>query len=579
LQPLRIPAYPDTVLDVAIEIQGSDIGSEFLQVPGSPTPTSPRMLNLSTPTSPRIPNSPTCISLSSVVTSAYSSADTESITRSTSPTSTISDNNNTQRIRRAPQDRSYSLENIFCSGSRLISGSIQYIPDSYDGGPNYYSRHATRSQYSNSTIADIHEERDMDVNYVEGLAYFEGRDVEQDYVRALDFFLKAANQGHAYAQYRLRNMHKSLQDIKDDCVTLVDHYRMTAEQGDADSQSNLGFMYGFGIGVAQDYSMAVEWYQRAANQGHAHAQCSLGLMYLCGCGVSRDHYRAEKLLRKAVDQGYANAQFHLGSMYHRGYGLTKDYAKVIELYHKAADQGYAQAQYFLGRMYHRGYGVSRDNIKALELYQRAADQGCANAQFHLGSMYHRGFGTAKDHMKAAELYRQAAEQGYAHAQYFLGCMYELGIGVKKDVSKAKKWYQDAGIQGEIFALRALGFTFKSNTGVTQNDSTLSERNQTSQTPFGQEYPQVRHNPEPVRRDSNGKTLNDKADASEWYNNAVKQGDVNSKEELDYVQPKPIAANTKAPLRTVQVIVENEKDSDMQRGMTLSKKKWFTFKKS
>ncbi|KAF8920469.1 hypothetical protein BGZ58_004354, partial [Dissophora ornata] len=56
----------------------------------------------------------------------------------------------------------------------------------------------------------------------------------------------------------------------------MEWYLKAANQGNASAQYNLGFMYEHGKGVPQDYSKAMEWYLKAANQGHASAQPNLG---------------------------------------------------------------------------------------------------------------------------------------------------------------------------------------------------------------------------------------------------------------------------------------------------------------
>ena len=49
-------------------------------------------------------------------------------------------------------------------------------------------------------------------------------------------------------------------------------YTKAAEQGHASAQYNLGVMYDTGKGALQDYKEAVKWYTKAAEQGHANAQ-------------------------------------------------------------------------------------------------------------------------------------------------------------------------------------------------------------------------------------------------------------------------------------------------------------------
>jgi TPR repeat protein len=62
---------------------------------------------------------------------------------------------------------------------------------------------------------------------------------KQDYKQAAHWFTKAAEQGHAKAQY------------------------------------NLGSMYAKGEGVPQSYQQAVHWYGKAAEQGNTNAQHQL----------------------------------------------------------------------------------------------------------------------------------------------------------------------------------------------------------------------------------------------------------------------------------------------------------------
>ena len=62
------------------------------------------------------------------------------------------------------------------------------------------------------------------------------------------------------------------QGVTQDVVEAVRWYRKAAEQGHATAQYNLGAMYGKGQGVTQDAVEAVRWCRKAAEQGHATAQ-------------------------------------------------------------------------------------------------------------------------------------------------------------------------------------------------------------------------------------------------------------------------------------------------------------------
>lgn len=65
------------------------------------------------------------------------------------------------------------------------------------------------------------------------------RGIEQDYRQAMEWFLKAATQGNAVAQYEI------------------------------------GVLYAQGWGVPKDVAAALEWWEKAAAQGHDGAQTSI----------------------------------------------------------------------------------------------------------------------------------------------------------------------------------------------------------------------------------------------------------------------------------------------------------------
>jgi TPR repeat protein len=71
-------------------------------------------------------------------------------------------------------------------------------------------------------------------------------------------------------------------------------YRKAAEQGHAEAQFKLGAMYFSGDGVPRDDAGAVKWYRMAAEQGHAEAQADLDFMLENGLAVPQDDAEAMK---------------------------------------------------------------------------------------------------------------------------------------------------------------------------------------------------------------------------------------------------------------------------------------------
>ena len=232
-----------------------------------------------------------------------------------------------------------------------------------------------------------------------------------------DPVLRRAWMGDAEAQAAMGIRYYKGEGVPVDDAKAVEWFRKAADQGHTDAQFRLGFMYENGYtGVGKDYKTAVEWLSKAADQGHADAQWKLAAMYEHGLGVGKDYKMAVDFYRKAADQGHEFAQYNLGEMYANGRGVAKEEKMGVKWFRKAADQGHTDAQNRLGDMYYFGRVVSEDYVTALVWYRKAADQGHAVAQANLGWMYEQGRGVAKDMNKAVEWYRKAAAQGNEEAK-------------------------------------------------------------------------------------------------------------------------------------------------------------------
>ncbi|MCH5177072.1 MAG: SEL1-like repeat protein, partial [Prevotellaceae bacterium] len=203
----------------------------------------------------------------------------------------------------------------------------------------------------------------------------------------------------------------------------VQWFQKAAEQGHAEAQYALGLCYYRGEGVQKNYAEAVQWFQKAAEQGHADAQRALGVCYYNGEGVQKNDAEAVKWFQKVAEQGHADAQYNLGLCYYRGYGMQQNYAEAVKWFRKAAEQGNADAQCALGVCYAKGNGVPQNYEEAVKWYRKAAEQGYATAQYNLGWCYERGNGVGENSTEAAKWLRKAAEQGDADAQKALN---ELG---------------------------------------------------------------------------------------------------------------------------------------------------------
>ena len=142
--------------------------------------------------------------------------------------------------------------------------------------------------------------KDPQLQYEQGEMYYYGKGVPKDNQKATMWFRKAAEQGHADAQFVLGLMYAKGEGLEKNDWKATEWFRKAAEQGHADSQFNLGVRYGFGRGVRKDYGLAFNCYQKAANQGHAFAQNNLGSMYEKGEGVSKNDKKSIEWYEKSA---------------------------------------------------------------------------------------------------------------------------------------------------------------------------------------------------------------------------------------------------------------------------------------
>lgn len=141
--------------------------------------------------------------------------------------------------------------------------------------------------------------------------------------------LKAkAKSGDAVAQYNLGSFYDSKESKgrgrTRDAQQAVDWYTRAAEQGHANAQFDLGRMYVTGKGVTQNVELGVAWQLKAAEQGLASAQFVIGKRYFSGAGLTQDYQQALDMFLGAADQGLVSAQNQLGAMLFKGEGVPQD---------------------------------------------------------------------------------------------------------------------------------------------------------------------------------------------------------------------------------------------------------------
>ncbi|MDR1385629.1 MAG: caspase family protein [Planctomycetaceae bacterium] len=95
-----------------------------------------------------------------------------------------------------------------------------------------------------------------------------------NYSKSLSFYQRAAESGLVDAQMKLGEYYYFgiESNIPKDMKASFQWYLMAAEQGNANAQYNVGFCYDVGSGIKADKVKAVTWYHKAASQGYEDAR-------------------------------------------------------------------------------------------------------------------------------------------------------------------------------------------------------------------------------------------------------------------------------------------------------------------
>lgn len=242
----------------------------------------------------------------------------------------------------------------------------------------------------------------------------------QDFVLAAEWYEKAAAGGCVKSRYRLGEMYYYGDGVEQDFVRAVAEFRRAAEEGEggghAEAQRFLGICYYNRHGVEKDHVQARAWYKKAALHGDMDAAFNAAGMCQDGEGGEKDLEDAERTFRRLAGNGCGKSQNQLGCMYHNGEGVAEDDIQAMAWFTKSAANEIPQGQANLARCHLEGRGVERDVFEAGRLFRLAALQRHAAAQWHLGEIFRAGELHCGAKLKRARKYfYMAAEQGHPDA--------------------------------------------------------------------------------------------------------------------------------------------------------------------
>jgi uncharacterized protein len=322
--------------------------------------------------------------------------------------------------------------------------------------------------------------------------YHQGKNVEQDSVKAIEWYVKAAEKGCSRAKWELAKIYKYGTIADKDDALFIKYLRKAADAGTPEAKVEVALQYMSGGILPNDNGLAYRWMKSAAEQKLPMAQFLVGYMLGHGIGTEEDKAESEMWYSKVGLYGDAELFYQIGMDFEFGFfAVTPDLFEAGRWYKMGADMGHekcylcwqAVLQALGGgkkdtlkereeRMSHTPVAMEQhardlalmaadyeldqgDYDKAFENYNRAAELGNPVAMFTLALMYHDGVYVKRSDRISLELMSKASLAGSEDAQYMMGTLYERGRGYRKDKDEAIKYYTMAAANGYLAAFYKL----------------------------------------------------------------------------------------------------------------------------
>ena len=343
--------------------------------------------------------------------------------------------------------------------------------------------------------------------------------LENKFDEAAELYQKAADEGDAYAMWRLANAYGNGDGVDWDEAKAIELLKQSAQAGCEEAKCDLAFAYMFDwSNIGKDEEKGKEMLEELIKQTNNSTVLSryAGLLFFGGGPYEEDQEKAMRFLKKVEDKDNPFYLDLMGAIYTSGADkIEVDAEKAIEYYTKAFENGRKYSAYKLQRIYTVGYGevkadktkqiewlnhgiesnvtdcmvdmallsITEDSAykdmhnpqKAIDLLKRAARHGSGNAYYTMGNLYYEGKYLPKDDKKAYENWEKAVELKYYETASNLAYAYIEGVGCEKDESKGIELYKLAADNGSGFAAYKLYFCYANGVWGVKKDIEVAKK--------------------------------------------------------------------------------------------------------
>lgn len=328
--------------------------------------------------------------------------------------------------------------------------------------------------------------------------------MQNDYIRAFEYFIKAHDLGHPKAAYQLgfiysdpyyavRNnkLARNLVDVPDspverDLQKSFEYYLESAEAGYVTAQYAVGECLENGNGIKKNKDEAFKWYEKAASQGHLQAQAKLGesvqknrmLGVVTSYGTSENEFILNSIDCDVSDlSAISNGRMDSNGQYCALVKVLMPFDNVTFRGNTIGEPVFKTNEYWVyvpqGT---QDLSIEYPEFKSLNVNFKKAgidkvigkNTYSLHISFPIDLLKDDGTLTADDFYKIGMGYMERRDNQYIRwmskasdanhplAKYQLGSCYLYGNGVDKDVDKGIKLLESASEQGIAEASYYLG---------------------------------------------------------------------------------------------------------------------------
>lgn len=337
--------------------------------------------------------------------------------------------------------------------------------------------------------------------------------LENKFDEAAQLYQKAADEGDAYAMWRLSNAYANGDGVDFDQEKAFTLLKEAADKGCKEAECDLSRAYMFGWYGHTDSIKGKQMFDKliAQDNDNAYIQSCYARLLLDGVVYEKNTEKALRILKRVKDKDDPYYLWVEGSIYVFGIdNIESDYSKAITYFTKSFEKGGRNSSYFLAQIYFtkdrkETYDIkkgiewlkkgiesnstdamvllsqiylyySKDNedcksyqnpSKGIELLQKAINHGSGDAYAQLGMEFFNGTNVNKDDKKFFEYSQKSYELRNGNGAFNLGWCYQKGLSCERNINKAIEIYQEAVKLGSGNAAENLFSIFRY--GDSQND--------------------------------------------------------------------------------------------------------------